>query len=74
MNGLVTKILDTDKCIINGIYHYQPKTEKEIRNFSYIEKNSPVRISIYRKKNSDTEWKVASCFIAKDGPRHQANL
>ncbi|XP_026807921.1 probable RNA helicase armi isoform X2 [Rhopalosiphum maidis] len=75
VNGIVTKILDTDKCLIDNKYHYQPKTEKEIRNFPYIELNSPVRISLYREKNSNnTEWKVASCFLSKDGPRHQANI
>lgn len=65
-------MLDSDKCLIDDIYHYQPKTEKEIRNFSYIEINSPVRVSLYRNKNSDTAWNVASCFLSKDEPRHQA--
>ncbi|XP_025200354.1 probable RNA helicase armi [Melanaphis sacchari] len=75
VNGIVTKILDTDKCLIDNKYHYQPKTEKEIRNFPYIELNSPVRISLFREKNSNNaEWRVASCFLSKDGPRHQANI
>lgn len=72
VNGVVTDILDTDKCLIDGRYHYQPKTEKEIRNFPYIELNSTVRISLYRKKNSNTEWKVASCFLTNCGPCHRA--
>ncbi|XP_025425043.1 probable RNA helicase armi isoform X2 [Sipha flava] len=71
VNGIVTHMLDTDKCLINGIYHYQPKTEKEIRNFPYIEVNSAVRISLYRKKNSNAQWQVASCFISKEGSRHR---
>ncbi|XP_016663111.1 probable RNA helicase armi [Acyrthosiphon pisum] len=75
VNGIVTKILDTDKCIIDNKYHYQPKTEKEIRNFPYIELNSSVRVSLYREKNSDNaEWRVASCFLSNDGPRHQPNM
>ncbi|CAH1736197.1 unnamed protein product [Aphis gossypii] len=75
VNGRVTKILDTDKCLIDDKYHYQPKTEKEIRNFPYIEVNSPVRISLYREKNSkNAEWRVASCFLSRDGPRYQPNV
>lgn len=71
-NGIVTKILDSDKCLIDGMYHYQPKTEKEIRNFSYLELKSPVRMSLYRTKNSEDEWQVASCFLVKDYRLHQA--
>ncbi|XP_050442332.1 probable RNA helicase armi [Adelges cooleyi] len=72
VNGIVTRLLDTDKCLIDEKYHYQPKTDKEIRNFPYIEVKSPVRISLYRKKNSNEEWKVASCFLSKEGPHTQA--
>lgn len=71
INGIVTNMLDTDKCLINNKYQYQPNTEKEIRNFSNIEINSPVRVSLYRKKNSDSQWHVASCFLSKDGLHHQ---
>lgn len=72
VDGIITKILDTDKCLINDIYHYQPKTIKEIRNFSYLEVRSPVRVSLYKKKDSNEEWKVASCFLSKDGHHTQA--
>lgn len=61
-----------DKCLINGKYHYQPKTEREIRNFSSLEINSPVRISLYKKKDLDVEWTVASCYLIKDGLHHQS--
>jgi len=71
-NGIVTRILDSDKCLIDGVYHYQPKTEREIRNFPYLEVNSAVRVSLYRKKNSQEQWQVASCFLSKEGHLHQA--
>ncbi|VVC46259.1 P-loop containing nucleoside triphosphate hydrolase [Cinara cedri] len=71
INGFVTKILDTDMCLINNQYHYKPKTEKEIRDFPSLELNCPVRVSLYRKKNSN-EWIVASCFSSnKEGDHHQ---
>lgn len=74
VNGTLTKIADTDKFILNDEYYYQPKTEKEIQHFAHVELNSPVRIALYRKKNSNVDWKVASCFISKDSPCLQVNL
>lgn len=65
-------MLDTNKCLINEKYHYEPKNEKETRNFPYIEVGSAVRVSLYRKKNSDAQWKVASCLLSNSGPHHQA--
>lgn len=70
-NGVVTRMLDTDKCLIDNQYHYQPRTDKEIRTFPYIEVNSPVRVSLYRKRNSNSEWKIASCCLSKNESRHQ---
>ncbi|VVC38267.1 Hypothetical protein CINCED_3A020873 [Cinara cedri] len=66
LNGVVTKMLDTDICLINNQYYYKPKTDKEFRNFALFELNSPVRMSLYRKKNSNDEWLVASCFLSKE--------
>lgn len=72
IDGIVTALLDTDKCLINGLYQYQPKTNKEISMFTNIEVNTGVRVSLYRKKGSNAAWKVASCYLSKNGPRHQA--
>lgn len=65
-------MLDTDKCLIDNEYHYQPKNDKEIRNFLYIEVNTPVRISLYRKKNSNAQWKVAHLILDEHGPCNRA--
>lgn len=66
INGVVTQMMDMDICVINNDYHYKPQTDKEIRNFAEFDVNSPVRVSLYKKKNSSEKWRVASCYLAKE--------
>lgn len=74
LDGIVTKVFDTNKCMINDKYVYQPKTPKEILDFSDIDVDHAVRLSMYKKKNSIDEWKISSCFLSEKGSCHAPNM